>query len=228
MKLKELCTDERPREKMIEKGASSLSNAELLAIMLRTGTENMNVVEVARHMLKECDGKLEMLAGMSVENICRFKGVGPSKAVTLAAAFELGRRYAAESDNLTRLRLSSPKEVFQLMYPVLRDVGHEECWTLFTNKTNIFIGKDRLSSGGEDATVIDNRMIIRRAIERKAAGVILVHNHPSGTALPSAADISQTRQLQNALKTCGLSLIDHVIIGKGCYYSFNDESLSES
>ena len=115
MKLKELCTDERPREKMIEKGASSLSNAELLAIMLRTGTENMNVVEVARHMLKECDGKLEMLAGMSVENICRFKGVGPSKAVTLAAAFELGRRYAAESDNLTRLRLSSPKEVFRQM-----------------------------------------------------------------------------------------------------------------
>lgn len=228
MKLKELCTDERPREKMIEKGASSLSNAELLAIMLRTGTEEMNVVEVARHMLKECDGKLERLAGMSVENICRFKGVGPSKAVALAAAFELGRRYAAESDNLSRLRLSSPKEVFRMMYPVLRNIDHEECWALFTNKTNIFIGKDRLSSGGEDATVIDNRMIIRRAIERKAAGVILVHNHPSGTALPSAADISQTRQLQNALKTCGLSLIDHVIIGRGCYYSFTDESLSES
>ena len=228
MKLKELCMDERPREKMMEKGASSLSNAELLAIMLRTGTEGMNALEISQHMLKDSDGRLERLAGMSVEHLCRFKGIGPGKAVTLAAAFELGRRYAAEAGTESRLRMSSPKEVFRLMYPVLRDIGHEECWAVFTNRTNIFIGKEKLSSGGEDSTVIDNRMIIRRALERKAAGVILVHNHPSGTALPSTADISQTRQLQNALKTCGLSLIDHVIIGKGCYYSFNDESLSGS
>lgn len=228
MKLKELYIDERPREKMLEKGASTLSNAELLAIMLRTGTERMNVLEVAQHMLKECDGTLERLAGMSVENLCRFEGVGPSKAVTLAAAFELGRRYAVQTESGPQPRMSSPKEVFRLMYPILRDIGHEECWAIFTNRTNILIGKDRLSSGGEDSTVIDNRMVIRRAIERRAAGVILVHNHPSGAALPSRADISQTRLLQSALKTCGLSLIDHVIIGQGCYYSFTDETLSES
>ena len=104
----------------------------------------------------------------------------------------------------------------------------EECWVIYTNKVNILIAKEKLSSGGEESTIVDNRMIIRRAIERKAAGVILVHNHPSGSALPSTADISQTRMLQTALKTCGLSLIDHVIIGKGCWYSFTDETLTES
>ena len=114
------------------------------------------------------------------------------------------------------------------MYPLLKDAGHEECWAVYANRANILLGKDRLSSGGEDSTVIDNRMIIRRAIERKACGVILVHNHPSGSALPSSADISQTKSLQNALKTCGLTLIDHVIIGKGNYYSFSDETLSET
>ena len=228
MKLKELCIDERPREKMLDKGAASLSNAELLAIMLRTGTEKMNALEVAQSMLKESEGRLDALAGMSVENLCRFEGIGPSKAVTVAAAFELGRRYASENADNRKPRMSSPKEVFRLMYPLLKDVGHEECWAVYISKTNILLGKEKLTSGGEDSTVIDNRMIIRRAIERKASGVILVHNHPSGSALPSSADISQTRMLQNAMKTCGLSLIDHVIIGRGNWYSFTDETLSES
>lgn len=228
MKLTELCADERPREKMIVKGTSSLSNAELLAIMLRTGTVRMNALEVAQHMLRKCEGRLERIAGMSVENLCVFDGVGPSKAVTLAAAFELGRRCSVETGYGQRQRISSPKDVFRLMFPQFRDLGHEECWGLFTNKSNILIGKERFSSGGEDSTVIDNRMIIRRAIERRAAGVILVHNHPSGTAQPSIADINQTRMLQSALKTCGLSLTDHIIIGRRCYYSFADEALEES
>lgn len=227
MKLKELCADERPREKMLDKGSASLSNAELLAIMLRTGTEKLNALEIAHSMLKATEGRLEDLAGMSVENLCAFDGVGPSKAVTIAAAFELGRRYATEKASDNRLRLSSPKTVFRLMYPLLKDIGHEECWAIYTNKTNLLLGKDRLSSGGEDSTVIDNRMIIRRAIERKASGVILVHNHPSGHSFPSTEDINQTRTLQSALKTCGLALIDHVIIGNGNYYSFTDETLTE-
>lgn len=228
MKLKELCADERPREKMLDKGAASLSNAELLAIMLRTGTEKLNALEIARSMLSESEGRLDDLAGMSIENLCRFKGIGPSKAITVAAAFELGRRCLSEENKGKSPRLSSPKTVFRIMYPLLKDAGHEECWAVYANRANILLGKDRLSSGGEDSTVIDNRMIIRRAIERKACGVILVHNHPSGSALPSSADISQTKSLQNALKTCGLTLIDHVIIGKGNYYSFSDETLSET
>lgn len=227
MKLKELCADERPREKMLDKGSASLSNAELLAIMLRTGTEKLNALEIAQSMLKATEGRLEDLANMSVEKLCIFDGVGPSKAVTISAAFELGRRYATEKASDNRLRLSSPKTVFRLMYPLLKDIGHEECWAIYTNKTNLLLGKDRLSSGGEDSTVIDNRMIIRRAIERKASGVILVHNHPSGHAFPSTEDINQTRTLQSAMKTCGLALIDHVIIGNGNYYSFTDETLTE-
>ena len=228
MKLKELCVDERPREKMLEKGAASLSNAELLAIMLRTGTEKLNALEIAQSMLKESEGKLDCLAGMSIENLCRFDGIGPSKAVTIAAAFEIGRRYASEDIKESKPRMSSPKAVFRMMYPLMKNIDHEECWVIYTNKVNILIAKEKLSSGGEESTIVDNRMIIRRAIERKAAGVILVHNHPSGSALPSTADISHTRMLQTALKTCGLSLIDHVIIGKGCWYSFTDETLTES
>ena len=228
MKLKELCVDERPREKMLEKGAASLSNAELLAIMLRTGTERLNALEIAQSMLKESEGKLDCLAGMSIENLCRFDGIGPSKAVTIAAAFEIGRRYASEDSKESKPRMSSPKAVFRMMYPLMKNIDHEECWVIYTNKVNILIAKEKLSSGGEESTIVDNRMIIRRAIERKAAGVILVHNHPSGSALPSTADISQTRMLQTAMKTCGLSLIDHVIIGKGCWYSFTDETLTES
>ena len=228
MKLKELNSDERPRERLIEKGAASLSNAELLAILLRTGTGKMNVVDVSRELLKYGGNKLSGIMNMSVEQLCRINGIGPSKAVTIAAAFEIGRRYASEDIKESKPRMSSPKAVFRMMYPLMKNIDHEECWVIYTNKVNILIAKEKLSSGGEESTIVDNRMIIRRAIERKAAGVILVHNHPSGSALPSTADISQTRMLQTALKTCGLSLIDHVIIGKGCWYSFTDETLTES
>lgn len=227
MKLKDLCQDERPREKMMDKGAGAMSNAELLAIILRTGTSQKNVLEVAQSILKDSGGSLEGIAGMSVEKLCLFEGIGKSKAVTMAAVFELGKRYASESGHRQSLKMSSPKAVFKLMYPLLRNLDHEECWLIFTNKANTLIAKEMLTSGGEDSTIIDNRMIIRRALERKASGVILIHNHPSGTALPSSADINQTRLLQSAMKTCDLHLTDHVIIGDGNYYSFADETLYE-
>lgn len=225
MKIKDLCEDERPREKLLDKGADTLSNAELLAILLRTGTEKMNVIDVARELLKSGENKLNEIATMSVEVLCRINGIGPSKAVTLAAAFELGRRCAAEKAIDIRTAITSPKTVFRMMLPILRGLDHEECWILFLNRANYLISKEKLSSGGLDSTTLDCRHILKKALEKKASGIIIVHNHPSGSALPGSADIQSTRQLDRALKACDISLLDHVVIAQDNYYSFADEEL---
>lgn len=217
--------DERPREKMMQKGAESLSNAELLAILLRTGTEKMNVIDVARELLRIGDGKLNLLSTMSVEGLCRIEGIGPGKAVTVAAAFELGKRCAMETIIYTGNPLTSPKDVFRMMLPVLRGLDHEECWILYLNRANHLIAKERVSSGGLDSTTLDCRYILKKALERKACGIIVVHNHPSGSAIPGSADINATRLLDTALKACQISLIDHVVIAESSYYSFADEQM---
>ena len=226
MRLKELCLDDRPREKMMEKGPSALSNAELLAIMIRTGTGKMNAVEVARTLLQTAEGRLNAIADMSLDRLCSVSGIGPGKAVTIAAAFELGRRSASEKIIPDKLSVSSPRMVFRMMLPLLRGMDHEECWVLFLNRANYVLGKEKVSVGGMESTVVDVKMILRRAIERKASGVILVHNHPSGSALPGQADIRQTGLLKKALQTCDIQLIDHVIIAEDSWYSFADEQLS--
>lgn len=210
---------------MLDKGASSLSNAELLAIMLRTGTGRNNVLEVAQTLLRRVDGRLDDLAAMSVEVLCETTGVGPSKAVTLAAAFELGRRWFLEEGVAKRSKVSSPKDVFRMMFPLLKGLEYEECWAVYLNNANQCLGKDRLSTGGVDSTVLDSKILIRRACEKKATGVILVHNHPSGSAMPSVADINRTKSIRSALKACEMSLVDHVVIGSRNYYSFSDETL---
>lgn len=225
MKLKELCIDDRPREKMLEKGPSSLSNAELLAIMIRTGTGKMNVVDVARTLLHTAEGRLNAIADMPVEKLCSISGIGRSKAVTIAAAFELGRRSAAEKIVQDRVPVTSPKDVFRMMLPFMRGLDHEECWAVFLNRANYVLGKDRMSVGGMDSTTIDVKAVLRRALDRKASGVILVHNHPSGSALPGQADIRQTALLKKALQTCEIQLVDHVVIAEDCWYSFADEQL---
>lgn len=217
--------DERPREKMLEKGAASLSNAELLAIMIRTGTGRMNVVDVARTLLQSAEGRLNVIADMPLEKLCSISGIGRSKAVTIAAAFELGRRSAAESIVQEKTPVSSPKQVFRMMLPFMRGLSHEECWVLFLNRANYLIGKERMSVGGMDATVIDVKAVLRRALDRKASAVILVHNHPSGNALPGHADIRQTGILKKALQTCEIQLVDHVVIAEDSWYSFADEQL---
>ena len=225
MRLKELCLDDRPREKMVEKGPAALSNAELLAIMIRTGTGKMNVVEVARALLHSAEGRLNTIADMSLDKLCSISGIGPGKAVTIAAAFELGRRSAAELIIAERISVSSPKVVFRMMLPLLRGLDHEECWVIFLNRANYVLGKERMSVGGLESTVVDVKSILRRALEKKASGVILVHNHPSGSAMPGQADIRQTGLLKKALQTCEIQLLDHVIVAEDSWYSFADEQL---
>lgn len=225
MKLKELFRDERPRERLLKYGAQSLSDVELLAILLRTGTSRMNAVELARHLLKESDGKIGGIASMSVERLTCLDGLGPAKAAALAAGFELGKRCAQEAVDTKRKSISSPCSVYRLLGPHMRTIDHEECWVLYLNRINHLIGKEKMSSGGLESTIMDCKSIARRALEKKASGVILVHNHPSGSPLPGVADINQTRALKKALETCDISLLDHVVIGNGCYYSFADEEV---
>jgi len=225
MKMKELCNDERPREKLLEKGPQALSNAELIAIMLRTGTGKMNAIDLGRELLKSGGGTLNSVAAMPLERLCALDGIGPGKAATVVAAFELGRRAFSE-DALGRMQtVSDPKTVYQLMIPHMKGLDHEECWVLFLNRANVLIGKEMMSKGGLEATVMDCKMIARRALERKASSVILVHNHPSGSAMPGTADVNQTGILKKALSACDICLTDHVVISDNGYYSFADEQL---
>lgn len=228
MKLKELNKQERPREKMIARGANALTDVELLAILLRTGTARSNVVDVARDLLRSADDRLGEVAAMSLEKIRQVDGIGPSKAVAVAAAFELGRRLSLEAGTENVTRMDSSAKVYRMMLPLLRDLDHEECWALFLGKSNGLLAKERMTAGGQDFTLVDKRVVIRRAIERKASGVILVHNHPSGSPMPSVEDINQTRDLNRALSACGLQLVDHVIVAGGGFYSFSDEQVVES
>ena len=228
MKMTDLCEDDRPREKMVRSGAAVLSNAELIAVLLRTGTGKMNALEVAREVLRGADGRLAEVAGMSVARLCHVEGIGPGKAVAVAAAFELGRRAAAE-DGVEKLpQMDSPRRVYMTMVPLLRDIRHEECWVLFLNHANRLIGKEMVSKGGMESTTVDKRVILRRALDRKASGVILVHNHPSGSPYPSVEDIRQTRELGKALASCDLHLVDHVIVSARSFYSFSDERVEEA
>ena len=227
MKMKDLCEDDRPREKMMRSGAAVLSNAELIAVLLRTGTGKMNALDVAREVLRGADGRLGEVAGMSVERLCHIDGIGPGKAVAVAAAFELGRRAAAEEGVEKMPQMDSPRRVYMAMVPLLRDIAHEECWVLFLNHANRLLGKEMISRGGMESTAIDRRIILRRVLDRKASGVILVHNHPSGTPYPSVEDIRQTRELGKALASCDLRLVDHVIVSGRSFYSFSDERVEE-
>ena len=223
MKVKELCKEERPREKLIERGAKAMTNAELLAILLRTGTGEKNVIELANEMLSKTEGGLTGLSAAGIQQLCEFKGVGQDKAVTLAAAFELGCRCTADRMKPQVLEIRSPETVFKLMFPKMMGTDHEECWVIYLNRSNRLIGTEKISSGGLSETVMDLPGIVRKSLEKKASAVIITHNHPSGNPTPSQADIEMTGKLKHALGLLDIALIDHVVIADGCWYSFAEE-----
>ncbi len=225
MKLKELNAKERPRERLLSNGAGALSNAELLAILLRTGSEQKNVLEIAQELLASA-GNLTGLSAMSTERMTTINGIGFDKAVTIAAAFELGKRFAVEKSIPERISITSPSQIYALMQPMLKGLDHEECWIIFLNRSNFIISKEKLTTGGLTSTVIDSNMIIRKALEKKADGLVIVHNHPSGNPYPGSADLKQTATLKKAVDVFGISLIDHVIIADTCFYSFADENVT--
>lgn len=226
MKISEMRPEERPREKLVEKGAKTLDNSELIAIMLRTGTGKRNAVEIASELLASAGNSLSELAGFSMEKMREINGIGADKAVTVAAAMELGKRFIYEKNAEKHISITGARQIFDIMFPLMKGLAHEECWVIFLNRANYIIGKELLSSGGMTATVIDVKMILRRALEKKAQGIILVHNHPSGNPAPGTNDVKQTMILKKAAETFDISLVDHIVIADRKYYSFADEATS--
>lgn len=225
MRIKDLCPDERPREKMRRRGAKTLSNAELLAILLGSGTGEKNVTEVAQELMVSAGGRLTLLSAMPLERLMSHKGVGEVRAITIAAALELGRRSFEEGTLIDKRSITSPQLVCQLMLPSLRNLDHEECWALFLNRSNFLISKEMITSGSLDSTLIDTGRILRKAIEKQSTGVILVHNHPSGSPRPGQADIHQTEVLRRALEAVEIRLADHIILADDSYYSFSEDQV---
>lgn len=223
MRIKDLCPEERPREKMRLRGAKALSNAELLAILLGSGTGGKNVMELAQELMVCAGGKLTLLGAMPLERLIGLKGMGEVRAITVAAALELGRRCFEESAIADKRSVTSPEMVFRLMLPQLKNLDHEECWALFLNKANFVLGKEMITSGSLESTLVDSGKILRRAIEKQSAYVVLVHNHPSGSPLPGAADVRQTEAVKKALASVEISLMDHVIVAEDSFFSFSEE-----
>ena len=222
MKMKEWRAEERPREKLLSRGATELTNAELLAILIQSGSNGRNAVDVAQELLSSAGGSLMELCARPPGKLMAHKSIGKARAVSIAAALELGRRCLSEAVPRKAV-VTGPRDVFRFMLPTLKGRKQEECWILYLNRTNSVIGKEKLTTGTVDATLIDTKLIVSHVLERQAKAVILVHNHPSGSPLPGEADIKATLQLKKALQTFETQLYDHVIVADGAYYSFQDE-----
>ncbi len=222
--IKSLAEDDRPREKLIQQGRQFMSDAELLAIVLGSGNSNETAIQLAQRILHENDNSINKLAQLSLAELMKYKGVGPAKAVNIAAAFELGKRRNDRSEE-TFPSVSSSKDAHNLLYAKLSDLPHEEFWVLLLNRANRVIKTTFLSKGGISGTIVDVRLIARSAIEQNASGVILAHNHPSGNLKPSSADIDITRKVKDGLKLFDIHLLDHLIISNNNYLSFADEGL---
>lgn len=222
--IKAWAEDDRPREKLISKGRQALSDAELLAILLASGSKEETAVQLAQRMLNQNGNSINNLAKLQLNDLKKFKGVGEAKAVTIAAALEIGRRRTDEQSD-DKVQITSSKIAYQLFNALLSDLPHEEFWILFLNRNNRVIQKSCISKGGVSGTVVDVRLILKPAIECLASGIILGHNHPSGNLKPSQEDIQLTQKVKQAAKLIDISLMDHLIIGDQNYYSFADEGI---
>jgi DNA repair protein RadC len=213
--------EDRPREKMISKGAQALTNAELLAILIGSGNDEDSAVGLMQKVLAAYNNSVDRVGRLSVDELCRFKGIGPAKAVTILAACELGRRRAVEHPERRQIR--SAAQVYDYFYPLMRDLPVEECHVLLLNQSSAVIDSVRIGMGGLTETVVDVRLILREALLKRATSLILCHNHPSGNLRPSTHDDHLTRQVREAARLLNIALIDHIIFTDGGYYSYADE-----
>lgn len=216
--------EERPREKVMANGVQYLSDVELLAILLGSGTRQKTAVELARQILKDAGNNLQLLGRMGIEELIRIKGVGPAKAVNILAALELGRRRSGMQPP-EKTAVKSSETVYRLFYPLMGDLEHEEFWLLMLNRANRVLGRYKVSQGGLSGTVIDTRIILKKALDNLASSIIVCHNHPSGNKHPSDADVKITEKLKKAAEILEIKLLDHVIIADKSYFSFADEGL---
>ncbi|KGO89316.1 RadC family protein [Flavobacterium suncheonense] len=216
--------DDKPREKLMLKGKSVLSDAELIAILIGSGSRNESAVQLSKRILASVDNNLNVLGKLSVKQLMHFKGIGEAKAISIVAATELGRR--RKSEEIPELsKITSSKVVFELMQPLIGELPHEEFWVLYLNNSNKVIYKTQVSKGGITGTVVDTRIIFKTALEHTATSIILVHNHPSGTLTASEADKQITRKLKEAGRHLDVPVLDHVIVTEKSYFSFADEGI---
>jgi DNA repair protein RadC len=224
LSIKNWAEDDRPREKMSKHGPASLSDAELIAILLGSGTRNLSAVELARKVLELAGNNVSELGRKTVAELIKLPGIGEAKAITLMAALELGRRRKI-GDYPEKPGVTSSRDAFEIIHSDLADINHEEFWVIFLNRANKLIRKQKISQGGISGTVTDNRVILRLALEHQASSLILSHNHPSGNLTASQADIQITHKLKEAAKLLELEVIDHIIVAGNRYLSFADEGL---
>lgn len=216
--------DDRPREKFLLKGKSSLSDSELLAILIGSGSRNESAVQLCQRILATANNNLNQLGKLSIAQLTEFKGIGEAKAIAIAAALELGRRRRSEDAEELR-KISSSKAVFEIMQPIIGELPHEEFWILYLNNSNKVIHKAQLSKGGITGTVVDSRIVFKTAFEQNATSIILTHNHPSGKLAASQADIEITKRLKLAGEQLEILILDHIIITEAGYYSFQDNGI---
>ena len=223
LSVKDWSPEDRPREKLLSKGVNTLSNAELLAIILRSGTQKETVVELSQRILQSFGNDLNRLGKASANQLMsNFKGIGEAKAIGIIAALELGKRRKAE-DIHNQKKIICSLDIYNYFHPFLCDLPHEEFWALFLNNSNRILNKFKISQGGVTATIVDGKIIYKEAVTNLASFVVLCHNHPSGNYMPSSHDNTITQRLKRGIEALDMHLLDHVIITDGNYYSFADE-----
>lgn len=222
--IKNWSQDDQPREKLRDKGKSVLSDAELVAILIGSGSREESAVDLCKRILASVDNNLNALGKLSIKQLMEFKGIGEAKAITIAAAMELGRRRRLE-DAVQLDKITSSRSVFDLMQPIIGELPHEEFWILYLNNSNKVIQKNQLSKGGITGTLVDVRLVLKSALEVGATALILCHNHPSGTLKPSQADKDVTHKLKTAAQSLDIKVLDHLIITENTYFSFADEAM---
>ncbi|HKL90191.1 MAG TPA: DNA repair protein RadC [Allomuricauda sp.] len=222
--IKNWADDDRPREKLVQKGSFVLSDAELIAILIGSGSREESAVELSKRILASVNHNLNELGKLSVNQLMRFKGIGEAKAVTIAAALEVGRRRRME-DTSKITKIKSSHDVFELLYPLIGELPHEEFWIVYLNNSNKVVHKAQLSKGGITGTLVDVRLVLKQALELGAVGIILAHNHPSGTLEPSTADKQITQKLKVATEALDIKILDHLILTQREYLSFADKGI---
>ncbi len=219
--IKHWSEDDKPREKLVHKGKSVLSDAELVAILIGSGSKEESAVELSKRILASVGNNLNELGKLSIQQLTQFKGIGEAKAVAISAALEIGRRRRGE-EALRINKISSSRDAFELLLPTLGDLPHEEFWILYLNNANKVLLRSQLSKGGLTGTLVDVRVVMKQALELGAVALILAHNHPSGTLKPSKADREVTQKLQNAGAALDIKILDHLIVTQKDYFSFAD------
>lgn len=222
--IKNWATEDRPREKLMSKGRLSLTDAELLAILIGSGNTRESAVDISKKILSANQNNLNKLGKMSLKQLTSFNGIGHARAVTIIAAMELGRRRRGE-EALEKVKITSSSSVFEVLQPVIGELDHEEFWILYLNNSNKIIEQFQISKGGITGTLVDVRITLRKALELGAVSLILAHNHPSGNLNPSEADKQLTRKLKIAAESLDIKILDHIIVTEKSYFSFADEGL---